>query len=51
MARISALEGFESLEDMNEDLVYAQTYKKRGKIRKVGNKIVAEDGNEILITL
>lgn len=50
MARISALEGFGSLEDMNEDLVYAQTYKKRGKIRKVGNKIVAEDGNEILMT-
>lgn len=50
MARISALEGFESLEDMNEDLVYAQTYKKRGKIRKVGNKIVAADGNEILMT-
>lgn len=49
--KIRSLDGMENIIDnMTEEQAYAQTYKKRGKIVKKGNKLVGSDGKDIVIT-
>jgi len=49
--KVRSLDGMENIIDnITEEQAYAQTYKKRGKIVKKGNKLVGSDGKDIVIT-
>lgn len=49
--KVRSLDGMENIIDnITEEQAYAQTYKKRGKIVKSGNKLVGSDGKDIVIT-